>query len=261
MLNDETALYVTPDTAQNYLKKSFPPMEETCDEHDYIPREIIDEMSNLGLFGLSVPEEREGFGTTLAEEMRVIFELCRTSPVFQSSPATSTDMIGMVLVYDYTEKRKKLLPQMARGKWGASFCLTGSAGSGFVSQRTTAVKDDHSYILNGTKRFLTNAPDASIFIIYARTNLAIKGAGGVSAFIVDAKTPGVTILKKKTPMESWGGYVLDVIFKDCQVSAEKLLHTEENDGYITAIKVLENERTHVAAAICAFNVDRTTYKS
>jgi acyl-CoA dehydrogenase len=193
MIKDETALNVMLNTVRAFVKERLIPIEEEVAEHDHIPDDIIDEMKNMGLFGLSIPEEYDGLGLTLEEEMNVIMELCKAAPAFRSVIGTSVGIGGMGIVFDGTEEqKKKYLPKIVSGEWPACFCLTEpDAGSDAGSLKTTAVKDGDSYVINGTKRFITNAPEAGVYIVYARTNQAIKGAAGVSAFIVDRGTPGL----------------------------------------------------------------------
>lgn len=257
MIKDETSLRVMLDTVSSFVKERLIPIEEECAESNHIPEAIIDEMRNMGLFGLSIPEEYGGLGLTLEEEMLVIIEMSKASPIFRSIFGTNVGIAGMGLVYDGTEEQKqKYLPKIASGEWIASFCLTEpEAGSDAASLKTTAVKDGDYYVINGTKRFITNAPEASLFIVYARTDQSIKGAGGVSAFIVDAKTPGVTVGKIEKKMGQWGGHVSDVIFEDCRAHKDSILGLKEGRGFVTAMKVLNKGRTHVSA-LCVGSAER-----
>src|SRR5690606_15362052 len=154
-------------------------------------------MKELGLFGLSLPEEYGGLGVTMEEEVRIAFELGQTSPAFRSLIGTNNGIGAMGIYLDGTDAQKQAyLPRLASGELIGSFALTEpEAGSDAASLRTTAVREGDSYILNGTKRFITNAPEAGIFTVMARTDPAVKGAGGISAFIVEADSPGLSLGK------------------------------------------------------------------
>jgi acyl-CoA dehydrogenase len=153
------------------------------------------------------------------------------------------------IVMDGTpEQKATYLPRLASGDLIASFALTEpEAGSDAASLRTTALLDGDHYIINGTKRFITNAPHAGIFTLMARTSPEDKGAGGVSAFIVEAKTPGLSLGKRDKKMGQRGALTCDVIFENCRVPATNTIGGKPNVGFKTAMKVLEKGRIHVAA--------------
>jgi acyl-CoA dehydrogenase len=158
--------------------------------------------------------------------------------------------IGAMGIYlDGTDEQKNTyLPSLASGDLIGSFALTEpEAGSDAASLKTTAVRDGDHYILNGTKRFITNAPEAGIFTVMARTDTTIKGAGGISAFIVEAKTPGLSLGKIDKKMGQKGAHTCDVIFEDCKVPAANLIGNREGVGFKTAMKVLDKGRLHIAA--------------
>jgi acyl-CoA dehydrogenase len=185
----------------------------------------------------------------------------QTSPCFRSLFGTTVGIGSQGIVFDGTPGQKaKYLPKLATGELVASFALTEpEAGSDAASLRTTAIRGtdaqgDH-YIVNGTKRFITNAPQAGIFTLMARTNPADKGAGGVSAFIVEADTPGITIGKVDKKMGQRGAHTADVIFENCRVPASQLMGGQEGQGFRTAMKVLEKGRIHIAA-ICVGVAER-----
>lgn len=257
MIKDEATLNVILETITKFVKERLIPIEEQCSENDEIPHEIIDEMRELGLFGLSIPEEYDGLGLTLEEEIRVVFELCKAAPIFRSVIGTNVGIGALGIVFDGTEEQKKhYLPRLASGELIASFALTEpDAGSDAASLRTSAVRDGDYYVINGTKRFITNAPEAGVFTVFARTNPEIKGAGGVSAFLVDKGTPGLSLGRNEKKMGQWGGHVCDVIFEDCRVPASAIIGGKEGVGFKTAMKVLEKSRTHIAA-VCVGAAER-----
>ncbi len=170
---------------------------------------------------------------------------------------TNVGIGALGIVIDGTEEQKRhYLPRLATGELIASFALTEpDAGSDAASLRTMAVRDGDHYVINGTKRFITNAPEAGVFTVFARTNPEVKGAGGVSAFLVEKGTPGLSLGKNEKKMGQWGGHVCDVIFEDCRVPATALIGGREGAGFKTAMKVLEKSRTHIAA-VCVGAAER-----
>jgi acyl-CoA dehydrogenase len=207
-------------------------------------------MRELGLFGLTIPEEYGGLGVTMEEEVTLAFELGRTSPAFRSLIGTNNGIGSSGLVIDGTEAQKqKYLPRLASGEIIGSFCLTEpESGSDAASLRTTAIKDGDTYVLNGTKRYITNAPQAGIFTVMARTDPENKRSGGISAFIVESDTPGITLGKIDKKMGQKGAHTCDVIFDNCVVPADALIGGVEGVGFKTAMKVLDKGRLHIAAA-------------
>lgn len=241
------------DTVSRFVRERLVPAETVVEETDQIPPAIVQEMKDMGLFGLTVPEEYGGFALTMEEESLVIMELGKTSPSFRSLIGTSVGIGSQGIVLDGTpEQKAKYLPKLATGEMIASFALTEpDAGSDAASLRTTAIRgtdsDGDHYIVNGTKRYITNAPQAGIFTLMARTDPSNKGAGGVSAFIVEAGTPGLSIGKIDKKMGQRGAHIADVIFENCRVPASQLIGGKEGQGFKTAMKVLEKGRIHIAA--------------
>jgi len=234
---------------QQFVKNELMPREHEVAEKDEMPQDIIDQMKALGLFGLTIPEEYGGLGLTMEEELYVAFEIGRTSPAFRSIFGTNNGIGSSGIIIDGTEEQKqKYLPRYARGEIIGSFCLTEpESGSDAASLKTTAVKDGDFYILNGTKRYITNAPLASTYTVMARTNPDIKGAGGISAFVVDRNTSGISLGKKDKKMGQQGTYTCDVIFENCRVPASALIGGVEGIGFKTAMKVLDKGRLHISA--------------
>ncbi len=234
---------------QQFVKNELMPREHEVAEKDEMPQDIIDQMKALGLFGLTIPEEYGGLGLTMEEELYIAFEIGRTSPAFRSIFGTNNGIGSSGIIIDGTEEqKKKYLPRYASGEIIGSFCLTEpESGSDAASLKTTAVKDGDFYILNGTKRYITNAPLASTYTVMARTNPDIKGSGGISAFVVDRNTSGISLGKKDKKMGQQGTYTCDVIFENCRVPASALIGGVEGVGFKTAMKVLDKGRLHIAA--------------
>ena len=253
MIRDQETLNVLLDNIGRFVRERLVPNEELVAEKDEIPADIVDDMKAMGLFGLTIPEKFGGLELTMEEEVLAVFELCRASPVFRSLIGTTVGIGSQGLLFDGTpEQQAKYLPRLATGELIASFALTEpEAGSDAASLRTTAILDGDHYVVNGTKRYITNAPQAGIFTLMARTNPADRGAGGVSAFIVDAATPGISFGKRDGKMGHKGAHTCDVIFDNARVPAANLIGGLEGRGFKTAMKVLEKGRIHIAAVCVA----------
>ncbi|HUC64458.1 MAG TPA: acyl-CoA dehydrogenase family protein [Stellaceae bacterium] len=237
------------DTIERFVRERLEPAEEGVAESDSVPPALIDEMRQLGLFGMTIPEAYGGLGLSMSEEVEVLFQLCRTSPAFRSVHGTNNGIGSQGIVLDGTEEQKrKYLPRLASGEIIASFALTEpDAGSDAASLKTSARRSGNGWVLNGTKRFITNAPEASLFTVMARTNPAEKGAAGISAFLVEAPNPGLKIGKPDRKMGQRGAHTADVVFEDCFVPADALLGGKEGQGFKTAMKVLDRGRLHISA--------------
>lgn len=257
MIRDQDTLTAFLDTVRRFVKERLVPAENTVAETDEIPEDIVADMKAMGLFGLTVPESYGGLGLTMEEEALVMFEMGRTSPAFRSLFGTTVGIGSQGILIDGTPAQKdKYLPALASGELIASFALTEpEAGSDAASLRTSARQEGDHYVINGTKRFITNAPHAGLFTLMARTDPSNKGAGGVSAFIVERNTPGITIGKPDKKMGQRGAHTADVIFDNCRVPAANLIGGQEGMGFKTAMKVLEKGRIHIAA-ICVGVAER-----
>lgn len=257
MIRDPETLSALLDTINRLVRERLVPAESLVAESDQIPQDIVDEMKQMGLFGLTVPEAYGGLGLTMEEEVEVMLAMGQTSPCFRSLFGTTVGIGSQGILFDGTDEQKaKYLPRLATGELVASFALTEpDAGSDAASLRTTAIRDGDVYVVNGTKRYITNAPTADIFTLMARTNPADKGAGGVSAFIVEAGTPGLSIGKVDKKMGQRGAHTADVIFENCRVPVSQLIGLQEGQGFKTAMKVLEKGRIHIAA-ICVGVAER-----
>lgn len=257
MIRDQETLNILLDNISRFVRERLIPNEEVVAETDEIPEDIVADMRNMGLFGLTIPETYGGLELTMEEEVMAMFELGRASPAFRSLIGTTVGIGSQGILFDGTQEQKeRYLPRLATGELIASFALTEpGSGSDAASLRTSAVRDGDFYVVNGTKRFITNAPQAGIFTLMARTNPEVKGAGGISAFIVDAATPGISFGKRDKKMGQKGAHTCDVVFEDCRVPAANLIGAIEGRGFKTAMKVLDKGRIHIAA-ICVAVADR-----
>ncbi|MEI5996725.1 acyl-CoA dehydrogenase family protein [Paraburkholderia bengalensis] len=257
MIRDQETLSILLDSLSRFVRERLVPAENEVADTDEIPADIVGEMRELGLFGLTIPEEYGGLGLTMEEEVLAAFEIAKTSPAFRSLVGTNNGIGSQGLIVDGTDAQKRhYLPKLASGELIASFALTEpGSGSDAASLRTTAVRDGDHYVINGTKRFITNAPEAGIYTVMARTNPDIKGAGGISAFIVEKGTPGLSLGKTDRKMGQKGAHTCDVIFENCRVSAANLIGGKEGVGFKTAMKVLDKGRLHISA-ICVGVAER-----
>ena len=247
MIRDQETLNQLLALIERFVRERLVPAENRLAEEESVPEGIVREMKELGLFGLTVPEEYGGLGLTMEEEILVAFELGRTSPAFRSLIGTNNGIGSAAIVFNGTdEQKRKYLPKYASGEWVSCFCLTEpEAGSDAASLRTTAVRDGDHYVLNGSKRFITNAPVAHTYNVMARTDPSNKGARGISSFIVERGTPGITLGSVDRKMGQAGSLTCDVIFEDCRVPAENIIG-EEGEGFVTAMKVLDRGRLHIS---------------
>ena len=249
MIRDQEIFNQLRDTIRRFVNERLIPAEDRVVEDNAVPAEILREMREMGLYGMTVPEEYGGLGLTTEEEAYIIMEMGRASPAFRSKIGTNNGIGSQGIVIDGTpEQKARFLPKVAAGEYVASFALTEpDAGSDAASIRTTAILDGDEYVVNGTKRYITNAADASIFTLMARTDPSNKGAGGVSAFIVEKNSPGLTVGKPNRKMGQAGANVYDVIFEDCRVPAANLIGGVPGQGFKTAMKTLDRGRLHLSA--------------
>jgi acyl-CoA dehydrogenase len=233
---------------RRFVTERLRPAEAAVAEADAVPADIVQDMKDLGLFGLSIPEQYGGLGLSMEDEVLVCMELGRTSLAFRSVFGTNVGIGSQGLLMFGTEAQKQqFLPGIASGEIGTSFALTEpEAGSDAASVRTRAIRDGDDYVLNGTKRFITNADIASLFTVMARTAPHIEGAAGVSAFLVPRKLAGLSIGKPERKMGQQGAHICDVTFDNVRVPASNRLG-EEGQGFRIAMRVLDRGRIHIAS--------------
>jgi len=246
---------------RRFVNDRLIPLEAKVAEDDAIPADALAEMRALGLFGISIPEEYGGLGLTMEEECRTMFEFCRCSPAFRSAFGTNVGIGSQGLVMFGTQAQKdKWLPGVASGEVVTSFALTEpEAGSDSASVRTRAERDGDHYVLNGSKRYITNAARASLFTVMARTNPEAKGAAGVSAFLVPSDLKGVSVGKPEKKMGQQGAHIHDVNFDNVRVPAENRLG-EEGQGFRVAMQVLDRGRLHISS-VCVGVAERLIEES
>jgi acyl-CoA dehydrogenase len=191
----------------------------------------------------------------MAEEVQVVFRLARTSPAFRSLIGTNNGIGSQGIVIDGTEEQKRrYLPRLASGELISAFCLTEpEAGSDAGSLKTSARRDGTEFVLTGTKRFITNGPEAALFTVLARTDPASRDSRGVSAFLVEREAPGLSFGKPDRKMGQKGAHTCDVIFEGVRVSEDAIIGgpAKEGSGFKTAMKVLDRGRLHISAVCVA----------
>lgn len=257
MIRDPESFNILLDTVSRLVREKLIPREEEVSESDEIPADIVADMCTMGLFGLTIPEEYGGLGFTSEEEVLTSMALCYASPVFRSRIGTNTGIGAQGIVIDGTPAQKqKYLPRLASGEITGSFALTEpESGSDAGSLKTTARRDGDHYVLNGTKRYITNAPEAGVFTVMARTDLQSRDAKGVSAFIVERNTPGLSVGPADRKMGQRGSHTADVIFDNVRVPASSIIGGKEGQGFKTAMKVLDKARLNIAA-VCVGAAER-----
>jgi acyl-CoA dehydrogenase len=232
-----------------FVRDRWHPLEDQVEREGAIREDMVDELRRKGYFGWSIPEAYGGLGLTTEELVTCAFELSQASVALRARVGTNTGIGSEALVADGTEEQKRrYLPRMATGELTGCLALTEpEAGSEATNVHTTAVRVGDHYVLNGTKRFITNAPIADLFTVVARTAEGTKGSAGLSAFIVERSMPGLRTGDPYRKMGQAGSPVSDVLFEDCRVPAANLIGGREGVGFQTVMKVLNKQRLHLAA--------------
>lgn len=231
----------------NFVENEVEPYAQQIEDEDKIPQHLIDQVKELGLFGMSIPEEYGGIGLGMVGKAAVLEQLGRTHNGFVSliSAHTGIGSTGLVrLASPYL--KEKYLPDLAAGKRIAAFALSEpGAGSDATNLATRAEKKGDKWILNGTKHFITNAPVADVFTVFATTDRE-KGAKGITAFLIERGFLGFTVGKKDKKMGLRGSYTAQLIFDNCEVPEENVIG-EVGMGYVAALKILSEGRIGLAA--------------
>ncbi len=233
---------------RNFVEKEVEPYAQQIEEEDAIPQHLIEKAKELGLFGMSIPEEYGGIGLNSVGKAIVLEQLGRTHNGFVSLISAHTGIGSTGLVKLASEKLKqKYLPDMAAGKRIGAFALSEpGAGSDATNLATQAEKVGDQWVVNGTKHFITNAPVADVFTVFALTDKAKGAKGGITAFLIERDFPGLIIGKSDKKMGLRGSYTAQVIFEDCMVPEENVIG-EVGMGYMNALKILGEGRVGLAA--------------
>jgi acyl-CoA dehydrogenase len=249
MIRDADRLNTLIEEIRTFVRDRWHPVEDRVDREGEIPADLVDELRSRGYFGWSIPQAYGGLGLTTEELVLCAMELSQASVALRARVGTNTGIGSEALVADGTDEQKqRWLPRMARGALTGCLALTEpEAGSEASNVQTTARREGDHFILNGTKRFITNAPLADVFTVIARTEAGTQGGKGLSAFIVERGTPGLRTGAPYRKMGQAGSPVSDVCFEDCNVPAANLIGGREGVGFQTVMKVLNKQRLHLAA--------------
>jgi acyl-CoA dehydrogenase len=236
---------------RDFIRGPVVAAENDIEERDEIPADIRQSAKDMGLYGFAIPERYGGLGLNLEEEVQLVFELGYTTPAFRSMFGTNNGIAGHVLLEGGTEEQKaEWLPKLASGELTASFALTETeAGSDPSTLTTSATRDGDTWVLNGSKRYITNAPIADVFMVFARTNPGAKATRGISTFLVLRDTAGLTVGPKDAKMGQLGAWTSEVFLDDVRVDTTAVIGGDDgvDNGYATAMRCLAHGRAHIAA--------------
>ncbi len=236
------------DLLRDFVRREVIPAEAGIDSSDEIPARLIAQAKGMGLYGYALPTEYGGLGLSVEQQVRVTIELGYACPAFRSLFGTNNGIAGQVLVAAGTEEqRKQWLPRLASGEVVASFALTEpDAGSDPSRLVTTARPDETGWVIDGLKRYITNAPAAGVFMVFARTDPQAPPGKGIGVFIVPARTDGVAVAARDHKMGQAGAWTADVAFTGVRVPADALVGEAPQAGYATAMQSLAHGRLTIA---------------
>ena len=236
-------------TAREFIRKEVVPREQEIADTDAIPADIRKKAAAIGLFGYAIPQEWGGLGLDLTQDVELAMEFGYTSLALRSMFGTNNGIAGQVLVgFGTDEQKAQWLERIASGDVVASFALTEpGAGSNPAGLRTKAVLDGSDWVIDGNKRFITNAPLAQLFVVFARTRPADSDGPGIAVFLVPADTPGVTVGPKDKKMGQEGAWTSEVTFDNVRVPESALVGGDQDTGYRAAMTSLARGRVHIAA--------------
>lgn len=234
---------------RRFVRTAVVPREQEILERDQVPDDLRDEAKKMGLFGYAIPQEWGGLGLNLSQDVELAMELGYTSLAVRSMFGTNNGIAGQVLVgFGTAEQKSRWLEPIASGDVVASFALTEpGAGSSPAGLRTKAVRENGDWVINGQKRFITNAPVADLFVVFARTRPADDQGPGIAVFLVPADAAGVQVGAKDAKMGQEGAWTADVNFTDVRVGSVALVGGSEDVGYRAAMTSLARGRVHIAA--------------
>jgi acyl-CoA dehydrogenase len=247
VVDDDDFQQILAQTRQ-FVRAVVVPREQEILATDRVPDDLRDQAKNMGLFGYAIPQEWGGLGLDITQDVELAMELGYTSLALRSMFGTNNGIAGQVLVgFGTDEQKARWLEALASGKV-ASFALTEpGAGSNPAGLRTKAIRDGADWLISGEKRFITNAPVADLFVVFARTRPADDAGPGIAVLLVPADTAGVEVGAKDAKMGQEGAWTADVRFTDVRVPAGALVGGSEDIGYRAAMTSLARGRIHIAA--------------
>ncbi len=237
------------DQVRDFIRTRVVPREQEIADTNAIPEDLRKQAAEMGLFGYAIPEEWGGLGLDLSQDVELAMEFGYTSLALRSMFGTNNGIAGQVLVrFGTGEQKIQYLRRIASGEVVASFALTEpGAGSNPAGLRTSAVRDGDEWVIDGQKRFITNAPLADLFVVFARTRPADSPGTGIAVFLVPASCPGLLVGPKDKKMGQEGAWTSDVTFTGVRVPDGALVGGDEDAGYRAAMTSLARGRVHIAA--------------
>ena len=234
---------------RHFVRSAVVPREAEILAEDKVPDDLRDQAKKMGLFGYAIPQEWGGLGLNIAQDVELAMELGYTSLALRSMFGTNNGIAGQVLVgFGADGQKARWLESIASGDVVASFALTEpGAGSNPSGLKTKAAQDEGDWVITGRKQYITNAPVADLFIVFARSRPADANGPGIAVFLVPANTPGVEIGVKDAKMGQEGAWTSDVNFTDVRVGNDTLIGGSEDIGYRAAMTSLARGRIHIAA--------------
>ena len=245
------------ESIRRFTDEKLIPAEHQVEEEDHVPETLVAEMRRLGLFGMTISEEYGGLNLSMEQQVRATFEFTRASCVYRARFSTTLGLCSQAIQFNGTAAQKsKWLPKLASGEATASFALTEpQAGSDAGAITTKAVRDGNTYVITGQKCYITNAPEADVFVVMARTDPETTTAKGISAFIVPSDTSGIEVAPWDQKLGNHGSHTAQIFFDDCRVPTGNLLGGTEGNGFKNAMAGINVARMHVAAT-CVGQADR-----
>jgi acyl-CoA dehydrogenase len=234
---------------RDFIRSRVVPREQEIADTNAIPDDLRKQAAEMGLFGYAIPEQWGGLGLDLTQDVELAMEFGYTSLALRSMFGTNNGIAGQVLVRFGTEEQKtRWLEPIASGEVVASFALTEpGAGSNPAGLTTSAVRDGDEWVIDGQKRFITNAPLADLFVVFARTRPADESGTGIAVFLVPAPAQGLTVGPKDHKMGQEGAWTADVTFSGVRVPGPALVGGDADAGYRAAMTSLARGRVHIAA--------------
>jgi len=250
MIRDEKGLAALLGSVRRFMVEEAIPNEERVERENAIPEDIVDRMRSLGFFGWSIPEEYGGAGLTTEELCLANMEISQCAVAYRARAGTNTGIGSEAIIQDGTDPQKRLyLPRLAKGEITGCLAVTEpNAGSDLLGGlATSAVEDGDHYVLNGTKRYITNAPIADLFTVLTRTDPSNRGGSGTTCFLIERGTPGLSVGPEHKKMGQEGSPVSEVYFKDCRVPKSSVLGGIPGKGFGAVMRSLNKQRINLAS--------------
>lgn len=250
MIRDEKQLAALLGSVRRFMDEAAIPNEERVERENAIPEDIVDRMRSLGFFGWSIPEEYGGAGLTTEELCLANMEISQCAVAYRARAGTNTGIGSEAIIQDGTDAQKRLyLPRLATGEITGCLAVTEpNAGSDLLGGlATSAVQDGDHYVLNGTKRYITNAPIADLFTVLTRTDPSNRGGSGTTCFLIERGTPGLSVGPEHKKMGQEGSPVSEVYFKDCRVPKSSVLGGIPGKGFGAVMRSLNKQRINLAS--------------